>query len=338
MINNRTIGVVIPAYNEEKQIAKVISSIPDFVDKIVVVDDGSTDHTSAEALRFRTDDRFAKKIFVLRRKDNQGVGRAIAEGYKWMVERNIDVTVVMAGDGQMDPRELPKIVRPVIDGKVDYVKGSRLFNGNSWKKIPKERLVGNAILSFLTRIASGYWSLIDSQSGYTAISERALKTLDLDRIYNGYGVPNDILAKLNIFGFRIAQVPIEPVYNVGEKSKMKVGKVVFSISTLLLKLFFFRLFSKYLLRNFHPLLLFYLAGIALFLVGSVSSAAIMAVDIARTLRVAIEVEASHRWMLFSTILLLSGVNLLLFSMRMDMIKNRDLQINVLAKKKEDSPG
>jgi glycosyltransferase involved in cell wall biosynthesis len=335
MLDDKTIGVVVPAYNEEKQIGKVISSIPDFVDRIVVVDDGSTDDTVTEARRFQRGEGSEERVFVVRREGKRGVGHAIAEGYKWMAEKKIDVTAVMAGDGQMDPSELKKIIRPIVDGRADYVKGNRLLTENSWKKIPKQRFIGNAILSFLTKIASGYWSVIDSQSGYTAISHRALATLDLDRIYGGYGVPNDILAKLNVFGFRMAQIPIEPVYNVGEKSKMRVLKVILPISFLLFRLFIYRLFYKYLVRDFHPIFLFYLTGIAFFLLGSIGGTFIMVVDVALALGAAIDIEVSYGWMLFFTVFLLSGINLLLFAMWMDMSENKDLQINVLPDRKYD---
>ena len=328
MINGRTIGVVIPAYNEEKQIGKVVRSIPDFVDRIVVVDDGSTDRTVEAALRHRTDDRLADRLFVLKRENNRGVGRAIAEGYKWMLARQVDIAAVMAGDGQMDPRELPKIVRPVVDGEVDYVKGSRRLKGSSWRKIPKERLVGNAILSVLTRIVSGYWSIIDSQSGYTAISARALKALDLDRIYDGYGVPNDILTKLNICGLRIAQVAIEPVYNVGEQSKMKVGRIVFPILKLLLRLFFSRIFARYAAVDLHPIIFFYLLAIALLVLGSAGAVASLALDLAQAFRIALDIGVLRGWMPAFEVTLLFGLNLLLLSMWMDMDENKHLQINL----------
>jgi glycosyltransferase involved in cell wall biosynthesis len=335
MLDNKTIGVVVPAYNEERKIGEVISSIPDFVDRIVVIDDGSTDRTAEEAARFQLDARFAERVFVVRRDDNQGVGRAIADGYKWMAERNIDVIAVMAGDGQMDPRDLVRIINPIVGGLADYVKGNRLLTENSWRKIPLKRFIGNAVLSLLTKIASGYWGVIDSQSGYTAISARALKALDLDRIYRGYGVPNDILAKLNIAGFRMAQVPMEPVYYVGEKSKMKVRRVVLPLSFLLLKLFFYRLFYKYLVRDFHPIFLFYLAGIACFLFGVMGGAAVLFLEAAPRLGMAVEIDVSYGWMLLFSVVLLSGINFLLFAMWMDVSENRDLQINLLPDSRYD---
>ncbi|PIU55559.1 MAG: glycosyltransferase family 2 protein [Deltaproteobacteria bacterium CG07_land_8_20_14_0_80_38_7] len=329
MIKEKTIGVVVPAYNEERLISKVISTMPDFVDKIVVVDDKSTDNTVKEASKFKNNPRFSDRIILIELSRNQGVGAAIAEGYKWARDNKIDVAAVMAGDGQMNPDELINIVMPVVNDEVDYVKGNRLLTENSWTNIPRIRFIGNAILSFLTKIASGYWSVMDSQTGYTAISLRALETLNLGKIYPRYGVPNDILVKLNIHDFRIAQIPIKPVYNIGEKSNLKPWKVVFSISYLLVRLFFYRLFFKYVVRDFHPIFLFYCAGFLFFLVGFIGGFIILILDILIALHVLADMNISFGWMLFFTILFLSGLNMLFFGMWMDRDENKNLQINIL---------
>ena len=167
----------------------------------------------------------------------------------------------MAGDGQMDPNDLPAILRPVLEEGVDYTKGNRLFSGEAYKIIPKARYFGNAILSLFTKIASGYWHIADSQSGYTAIGKKALKTIPWDRMYKSYGQPNDLLVLLNVYDMRVRDIPIKPVYGVGEKSGIKIRKVVFTISWLLLKRFFWRVKEKYVIRNFHPLVFFYMFGI-----------------------------------------------------------------------------
>jgi hypothetical protein len=166
----------------------------------------------------------------------------------------------MAGDGQMDPEDLPAILDPVVDGEADYTKGNRLVTGEAFHKIPKVRFFGNSILSLLTKIASGYWHVADSQTGYTAINQAALQALDWDEMYKRYGQPNDLLVKLNVANMRVVDVPIEPVYNVGEKSGIKIRKVVFTIGSLLVRLFFWRLKEKYVIRNFHPLVFFYAMG------------------------------------------------------------------------------
>jgi hypothetical protein len=166
----------------------------------------------------------------------------------------------MAGDGQMDPDDLPTILDPVVDDAADYTKGNRLVSGDAFKRIPKIRFFGNSALSLFTKIASGYWHVADSQTGYTAINLAALRLIDWDGMYKRYGQPNDLLVKLNVANMRVVDVPIEPVYDVGEKSGIKIRKVVFTIGSLLVRLFFWRLKEKYIIRNFHPLVFFYAFG------------------------------------------------------------------------------
>lgn len=254
MYKKNTIAVVVPAYNEETQIGKVIESMPDFVDSIIIIDDKSKDKTINIIESYK---KTLDKIVLLKHETNQGVGGAIATGYMWSRDNGFDVTVVMAGDAQMNPADLPSLLDPVVSGIADYAKGNRLFTGEAYKKIPKIRYFGNAALSLLTKIASGYWHVADSQTGYTAINKKALKMIDWNTMYKRYGQPNDLLVKLNVYGFRVIDVPVEPVYNVGEKSGIKVPIVIYSIGILLIKLFFWRMKEKYLIRNFHPLVFFY---------------------------------------------------------------------------------
>ena len=263
MYKNKMIAAVIPCYNEQTQIGKVINTMPEFVDKIVIIDDKSKDNTAKIVKETATKN---DKIVFIRHKKNQGVGGAIATGYKWARDNGIDVAVVMAGDAQMDPKDLPYILDPVVSDESDYSKGNRLFTGEAYKKIPKTRYFGNSVLSLLTKIASGYWHVADSQTGYTAINRKALEMIDWDKMYKRYGQPNDLLVRLNIYNFRVRDVLINPVYNVGEKSGIKIHKVLFTLSWLLFKLFLFRMKEKYVIRDFHPLILFYLFGIALFII------------------------------------------------------------------------
>lgn len=258
MYRNKRVAIVVPAYNEETQIARVIETMPDFVDMIVITNDCSPDRTS-EVIR-QHPGYLAGRVTLLEHEVNQGVGGAIATGYKWARDAEYDIAVVMAGDGQMDPADLPAILDPVVDDEADYTKGNRLVTGEAFKKIPKIRFFGNSALSLFTKIASGYWHVADSQTGYTAINLFALQAIDWDRMYKRYGQPNDLLVKLNVAGMRVVDVPIEPVYNVGEKSGIKVRKVIFTIGSLLIRLFFWRLKEKYIIRNFHPLVFFYAFG------------------------------------------------------------------------------
>ncbi|MCM2283412.1 MAG: glycosyltransferase family 2 protein [Desulfobacula sp.] len=251
------ICVVIPAHNEESQILKVIETIPEYVDKIVIVDDLSSDGTvkAVESTMGNAD-----KIVLIKHAINQGCGGALATGYKWARDNDFDLAVRMDGDGQMNPADLPALLDPVVDGLADYSKGNRLFTGEAFQKIPTIRYLGNGFLSLMTKITSGYWNIADSQSGYTVINKKALAAIDWDRMYKRYGQPNDILVRLNVENFKVTDVPVEPVYNIGEKSGIRIHKVIFTIGWLLIKLFFWRMKEKYIIRDFHPLVFFYFLG------------------------------------------------------------------------------
>ncbi|WP_299442073.1 glycosyltransferase family 2 protein [uncultured Aquimarina sp.] len=314
MLNNKTIAVVVPCYNESQQINMVLDSMPSFVDRIIVVDDASKDDTVGTVMKHLQDnsspvtlksllkteitptiynradievrqksmDEIKKftpsevvnknqeneKIIVIKHLENGGVGAAIATGYKWCKDHNIDCTAVMAGDGQMDPDELDGICRPVIEEGIDYVKGNRLIHKSAWVIIPRVRFLGNSILSILTKIASGYWGISDTQSGYTAISNNALNSVPLYEIYKRYGMPNDLLVKLNIAFCTIREVKIKPIYGVGEKSKLNILKVSLPILFLLIRCFFKRLQTKYLYRSFHPLYLLYWVAFIIAIINS----------------------------------------------------------------------
>lgn len=307
MINNKTIAVVVPSFNEESQIEMVVKNIPDFVDRIIVVNDNSNDATKEIVLSLMNKKKFHSKLKISPKKlvpnfynkaeqvlekeaeaekklytvqkhfksnqskivlidhlQNAGVGAAIASGYKWCRDHQIDCTAVMAGDGQMDPDELDSICRPLIEEGVDYVKGNRLIHRSALLVIPKVRYFGNSVLSILTKLASGYWHISDTQTGYTAISNKALNAVKIHKIYKSYGMPNDLLVKLNIAFCTIKEVEIKPIYNIGEESKMKIFKVIPRVSYLLFKSFFKRLWGKYLFRDFHPLFLLYNMSFVLF--------------------------------------------------------------------------
>ena len=239
MFKGCRVGVVVPAYNEEKQIDCVLETMPAFVDHIYVVDDGSADATSARVNHWM--EKRHSRVELIRHPARRGVGAAITSGYKAALDGGMEVVAVMAGDGQMDPQELPKIVEPVADGKVAYCKGNRLTSGVAWQKTPKVRYLGNAFLSLLTKIASGYWHIADTQSGYTAISADALRMLDLDSMYRSYGYPNDMLVRLNVRNLRVTDVYIPPRYGIGERSKMKISKVIPLVTLLLIRGFFYRM-------------------------------------------------------------------------------------------------
>ena len=313
MLEGKRVAVVVPAYNEERLIAETITGIPTFVDRIYVVDDYSTDGT-VEAARATGD----PQVEVIVHERNEGVGAAIVTGYKRALEDRMDVACVMAGDNQMDPDELEALALPVARGELDYHKANRLFTGQAWQLIPRTRYLGNAILSLLTKIASGYWHVADSQAGYTAIGRPILELLDLDRVYKRYGFPNDLLVHLNVWNARVRDFPSRPIYGVGERSGIRLRKVVPRISWLLLKGFFWRMKEKYVIRDFHPLVFFYFLGILMGLLG-------LALGITEIVLRALGNQITAATVVLVALLLIFGSQFTLFAMWFDMESNKDLR-------------
>ena len=219
MYKDNLISVVVPAFNEEHLIKNTIDSIPVYVDKIIIVNDASQDNTSkiVEKLISTND-----KIHLINHQKNQGVGGAIASGYKWSRDNDFDISVVMAGDAQMDPSDLPNLLDEIIENGADFTKGNRMLTPDVRKSMPKLRFVASQVLSLLTKIASGYWNIIDPQCGYTAINKKTLHRIDWDKLYKRYGQPNDLLVKLNVANTVVRDVEIKPIYNVGEKSGINI--------------------------------------------------------------------------------------------------------------------
>jgi len=365
MLLGKTVAVVIPAFNEEAQIGKVLENMPGFVDRIIVVNDLSNDgtanlirshmekdlsdhysesigsrsiernyyneaemvlqeHNQKEIERFvpsevENQDPDRSRIILINHLKNGGVGAAIARGYKWCKDNNIDCTAVMAGDGQMDPDELEAICTPVIHEEIDYAKGNRLIHRSAKYVIPRTRYLGNSILSIMTKMASGYWRVSDTQTGYTAISLEALKKIDIPRIYKRYGMPNDMLVKLNLARCTIKEVEIKPVYRIGESSKMKIMRVIPKVTWLLFRSFFKRIWVRYFKRDFHPLFLLYLLGFLLFL-ASIP----FLVEILRNLFVAGKVTPNSILVIY-IFLVISGLQSWFFAMWMDIQDNDRLQ-------------
>jgi glycosyltransferase involved in cell wall biosynthesis len=257
LYRERSIGIIVPAYNEELLIGETLASIPDYVDRIYAVNDASNDRTSEIIEEYTGKD---SRIVPIHHTHNRGVGAAIVSGYKAAEEEGVDIVAVMAGDHQMEPRYLPDLLDPIIDDKADYTKGNRLFNGYYRQNMSRWRTLGNTMLTFLTKIASGYWHIMDPQNGYTAISGRVLARNNLDIIYPRYGYCNHILVWLNVQGFRVRDVLIPAKYGK-ERSGISYPTYIPRLSWLLLKSFTWRLKEKYVIRDFHPLVVFYYIGI-----------------------------------------------------------------------------
>jgi glycosyltransferase involved in cell wall biosynthesis len=313
MLEGTRVAVVVPAFDEERLVAETIRGIPEFVDRILVVDDASRDGTASAAEGVGD-----PRVEILRHERNRGVGAAIATGYGRALEEELDVTCVMAADNQMDPAELRELVEPVARGEVEYAKANRLVSGEAWKVIPRTRYLGNAVLSLLTKIASGYWHVADSQAGYTALSLAALRRLDLGALYPRYGFPNDLLVHLNLQNARVRDVPSRPIYDVGERSGIKLRSVVPRISWLLFKGFWWRLGQKYVIRDFHPLVFFYVFGIAMLTVGVVLGLVELALRIAGN-------AITPATIVLVALLVIAGLQMTLFAMWFDMEANKDLR-------------
>ncbi len=316
MYKAKTIVVVVPCLNEECQIGMVLDTMPDFVDKIVVIDDHSSDNTVAVVKEHQQRN---EKIVLIQHEKTRGVGAAISHGYVWARDNDFDVAVVMAGDGQMDPKDLPALLDPVVEDKADYGKGNRLITGRAWQKIPRVRYLGNSGLTMLTKIASGYWHVTDSQSGYTALNKRALHLVPIESIYPDYGMPNDMLVMLNIYDMRVMDVPINPLYGIGEKSGMVIHKKFFPLLFLMGRLFLKRMARKYVIRDFHPLIFFYMTG---FLLGFVTVPLLLRLLYMWCFVAPFTLQPTNALLLFFMIIM--SLQFLFFAMWFDMDYNRDL--------------
>src|SRR5262245_55589100 len=226
------LAVVIPAYNERLAIERTIATVPEIVQQIIVVDDASTDDTAVLALGAPLR---SGNLSIIRHATNRGVGGAIATGYRRALELGVDVAVVMAGDGQMDPHDLPALLDPIADGAADYVKGNRFRHPAVWTTMPPARIVGNVLLSAATRVTSGYRHVFDSQCGYTAIHRDALARIALDELFPRYGYPNDLLSRLHVAGMRVVDVPVRPIYGAQWKSGIRLGTALHPIPWVLLR-------------------------------------------------------------------------------------------------------
>jgi glycosyltransferase involved in cell wall biosynthesis len=244
MFKGRRIAVVVPAFNEADKIARTVRSVPGFVDHIIVVDDASQDGTGRIARRSQR-----RGLEILTHERNRGVGAAIATGYASALQAGADVTAVMAGDSQMDPADLAALIDPVVEGKTDYAKGNRFAWPDVERVMPVQRLIGNVVLSHLTRLASGYSDIFDSQCGYTAANRRALAAILGGPLFPRYGYPNDLLVRLASAGLRAVDVPVRPVYGPDWRSGIRARRVLVPLGLLLTRAIIVRA-SRALVRAF----------------------------------------------------------------------------------------
>jgi len=253
MFSGSKVAVVIPSYNVESHISQTISTLPEFVDNIFVVDDCSSDGT-ADIANSISDSR----ICVLQNEQNLGVGGATMNGFKKAQEHGAELIVKVDGDGQMDPDRMADLLTPLKDG-FDYAKGNRFLDGTALLSMPRSRKFGNLMLTFLTKLASGYWRVFDPQNGYLAIKCEMLQRIDLEKIHKRYFFENDLLINLNIASAKVVDVSMPAKYG-DEESSMSISRVLFTFPALLIHRFFRRVYIKYVLRDFSVIGLFYFAG------------------------------------------------------------------------------
>ena len=266
MYRDKKIALVIPAYNEAKLIRPTLEHVPDLIDTVYVVDDKSTDNMGAVVEEIAKKD---KRIQYIRHETNKGPGGAIITGYKQSSLDGYDITVVVGGDYQMPLEEVDRFLDPLIDKQADYTKGNRFFVWDKTRnQMPKIRILGNILITALTKIASGYYKVMDVVDGYTAITKEAIDRVDWSRAWTRYGYPMDFLIRLNAYGMRVQDVPRTPIYLKGERqSQIKGLRYALRVSPMLVRGFFWRMIFKYIYLDFHPLVFFFTFGIILFPYG-----------------------------------------------------------------------
>ncbi len=314
MYRDKKISLVIPAYNEEKLIKPTLENVPEIIDKVYVVDDVSPDNQCQVILQCAEQD---PRIELIKHEENQGPGGAIISGYLKSSEDNYDIAVVIGGDHQMNLEEVHYFLDPIIDEKVDYTKGNRFLRSKlsqTLERMPKKRLIGNFLISALTKIASGYYKTMDVVDGYTAISKKAIDTIEWSKAWKRYGYPMDFLIRLNAYGFKVMDIARTAIYLPGERqSQIKGFRYALKVSPMLMKNFFWRLIFKYLYLDFHPLIFFYFLSFLLIPLG-LGLGIYLIVD--KIFLGGLEVSASKS--ILTTLLLITGVQFLLFAMFFDM--------------------
>ena len=255
--------VMIPAYNEAHHIGDVLASIPAFVRSIVVVDDCSKDGTAAVVATLAEAN---PRIVLVRHEKNQGVGGAMVSGFRRALELNAQVVVKMDGDGQMDPKYLEELVRPLVSGEADFAKGNRFHDFRALAKMPILRRAGNMGLSFLTKGAVGYWNCFDPCNGYLAIRGEVLAAVPLDALHRSYFFETSLLSQLYLLGAVIRDIPMPAIYG-NEVSHLSITRVLLEFPPKLLSCLLRRLVLKNFLYDFSMESIFLVTGLPLLLLG-----------------------------------------------------------------------
>ncbi len=262
MIENFRIAVVIPAYKVSAQIGGVIAAMPPSVDRIVVVDDASPDDIGTQIEKLKN-----PNILLIRHTKNQGVGGATISGMKAALDAGADIIVKCDGDGQMDPANIPLLVKPLLSGGVDYAKGSRFQHFEALRSMPKRRFIGNIGLTFLTKAASGYWNMLDPVNGFLAIRAEILRSLNLAEISPRYFFETDMLIRLNILEARVMDVPLPARYGE-EQSALSIPRTIVGFPVKLLAGLIRRIFWRYIFYDVSPVAVFACLGLVMTAFGT----------------------------------------------------------------------
>ncbi len=310
MYKNKRVALAIPAYNEERLIGPTLEAVPEVIDCIYVVDDASQDRTCEIVLEHARRD---PRIELIQQQTNQGVGAAIIAGYLRSSVENFDITVVVGGDNQMPLEQVESLLEPIAAGTVDYTKGNRfMMPDHGLDDMPWTRFIPNALISILTKMASGYYKIFDVVDGFTAISKRAIDMIDWDLAWKGYGYPMDFLVRLNAYGLKVADVPRRAIYLAGERqSQIKGGRYALKVAPMLVRDFFWRLFTRYAVRDFHPLLFFYMFGFIFLPLGVIFGCFLL-------YQQWIGLGVSGPRSVVCALLIIMGIQFLLFAMLYDM--------------------
>lgn len=309
---------MVPARNEEKLIEKTLKRMPELVDKIYVVDDGSSDGQNQRVLDIGATD---SRVTLIQHDKNYGVGAAIITGYKQASADRYDIAVVVGGDNQMPLEEMERFLDPLVDNTADYSKGNRFLLSqldDTLSKMPKIRLVGNWLVTIITKIASGYYKIFDFVNGYTAITKDGIDRINWSKAWKGYGYPMDFLIRFNAYSLRVVDIPHTAIYDVGVKqTQIKGMKYFLKVSPMLLRGFIWRLRFKYLYRDFHPLFLFYWLSFILLPLGFCLGVYL----VINALSGGSAVTGPRS--IFCALLLLSGLQFLFFAMFFDMEESKN---------------
>jgi glycosyltransferase involved in cell wall biosynthesis len=302
------IAVVIPAYGVERNIQSVLGGLPSYLKHIIVVDDASPDSSGELVAEAAKNNR---RITLVKHTQNQGVGGAMVSGFRKALELGAQVVVKLDGDGQMDPAHIPALVKPLIQGRADYVKGNRFRDFQSLQEMPLVRRVGNLGLSFLTKAATGYWGLFDPTNGYFAIRAEVLAQLPLHKIDRRYFFETSMLAHLYLLGALVMDVPIPARYR-NETSHLSIRRTLFEFPLKLFATFLLRVLLKYYIYDFSMTSLYLMVGIPLLSFGGIFGA-VKWIDYASR-----NVPAPTGTVMLPTLSVILGIQLLLSAIEIDM--------------------